>query len=42
MIHLINYETNILRRFPKKYNSWSFNNWNKKNNIYSLFIFPYG
>ena len=30
------------RRFPKKYNSWNNNNWNKKNNIYSAGILPYG
>ena len=30
------------RRFPRKYNSWNNNNWNKKNNIYSAGILPYG
>ena len=30
------------RRFPKKYNNWNNNNWNKKNNIYSAGILPYG
>lgn len=30
------------RRFPRKYNNWNNNNWNKKNNIYSAGILPYG
>tara|TARA_Y100000992_G_C21250403_1_gene485552 strand:+ start:613 stop:1227 length:615 start_codon:yes stop_codon:yes gene_type:complete len=30
------------RRFPKKYNNLNNNNWNKKNNIYSAGILPYG
>ena len=30
------------RRFPRKYNNWNNNNWNKKSNIYSAGILPYG